>query len=125
MEPNPPARQRPPQTFASMGFVWNVDQAWRLAAGRPPGTRLPVAQLRSYLGAMAIDEKHALSKATDLAQPLLAVRIAGLEGVFVIDGWHRVFKALARGVPDLPTVVLNETEEQLVRIAGSVSQRNR
>jgi hypothetical protein len=116
---------RPAQTFAFLGFVWDVDAALRLAAGRHPTLQLPVAKLRPYLGAMEINEAYALSSATDLARPLLAVRIGGLEGVFVIDGWHRLFKASARRIATLPTVVLNETEERLIRIAGTVSRRSR
>lgn len=114
---------RPAQTFSFLGFVWDVDVANRLAAGHTARIKMPVGRLAAYLPAMGIDEKYALSPVTDLSRPLIAVRIGGLEGIVVIDGWHRVFKAAARRIPELPCIVLNETEERLARIAGSVKRR--
>ena len=107
------------QVFVFGRWEWDVDAALELVAdGRPTG-RVPMAALAPLVGFMDVDFDHAA--AADLSQPVLLAPFPDADGAnMVIDGWHRVARALLLGVPDLPAVRLTEAEGDAVR-----SQRRR
>ncbi|CRK55450.1 hypothetical protein [Alloactinosynnema sp. L-07] len=64
-----------------------------------------------------VDTEYAMT--TDLSRPVL---VASLEhhgdqlGAVVIDGWHRVYRALREGRTHLPALVLRADTERAARI---------
>ena len=92
-------------------FHWSVTSALAFAQARNEvftislsemGVTLPLVRAQ-YQG---LDERHALT--CDLSQPLLFVPIG--EKVRLLDGWHRVAKALMIGVDVLPACFLTQEE---------------
>jgi hypothetical protein len=65
-----------------------------------------VSDLSSLLGFVKINKQHA--ETVDLQKPVLlgVVRMSGQEGVILLDGNHRVYKAKQEGITQLPAYVL-------------------
>ncbi|MFF4778991.1 hypothetical protein ACFY05_39825 [Microtetraspora fusca] len=103
------------EAFHFLAWSWNVTTANTYAEGRPTTGRLDPRKWSGYLGAIRIDEAHVGE--VDLSVPLIAVPIPNA-GPFVIDGWHRIARALREGVTDLRVVVLTAEEEYACRIYG-------
>jgi hypothetical protein len=61
-----------------------------------------------------VDWPKAMSDETDLAVPVIVCPLRG--GNFLIDGWHRVAKAKATGVAELPCVILTPAEAKKVQV---------
>lgn len=66
-----------------------------------------------------VDVEYAMTK-TDLSKPIIVAPLLGPPGVdfgrMPIDGWHRIYRALAEGRSTLPAYLLNEAAEQAIRI---------
>ncbi|MER5324917.1 hypothetical protein [Streptosporangium roseum] len=103
------------ELFQLMSWRWSVTSAKELADGRAPTAALAVADWVGMLRLLMVDEEHA--KRVDLAEPLIAVSMP-TGGLLIIDGWHRVYKALASGRSTLPAHVLTVEEERACRIRG-------
>ena len=85
---------------------------------------ITIEQVRSRYP--SLDETYA--RTTDLRQPLLFIphRANGNSGssgenqaeptLLLIDGWHRLMKALLTGVPELPAYLLTEQEAAAILI---------
>ena len=71
-------------------------------------------------GFVGVNREHAMSDKVDLSVPLLAVMVGKgkSRGMFIIDGWHRVYKAYRQGVESLPAIVLLAAEERACRLSG-------
>jgi hypothetical protein len=96
-------------------YHWNASEGRRLAerrgevlAFRPADFGIDLAHIRSrYQG---LDEAYALF--TDLSEPLLFAPFKGRD--LLLDGWHRLFKAVALGVEMLPAYQLTQEEADSV-----------
>jgi hypothetical protein len=92
-------------------YHWNVSRARKLATANPLldfhlDFGLTPAQLhQQYCG---LDEAYAME--TDLKEPLLFVPFQG--EAQLVDGFHRVMKALKTGVRVLPCYVLTPEQSQ-------------
>ncbi|MGH3861637.1 hypothetical protein [Actinokineospora sp.] len=79
-----------------------------------PGWRTPGA-----ISLIQIDVDHDHAMSTDLDRPIIAVRIVSDSGQgygsIVIDGWHRVYRALAEDRTTLPALVLSAAAEKAAR----------
>ncbi|MGC4044856.1 MAG: hypothetical protein QM758_13770 [Armatimonas sp.] len=92
---------------------WNASQGMRiaLASGKGPMAFYPSdcgldeAQVRSQYP--ELDETYALT--TDLSKPVLFVPFTNGTSI-LIDGWHRLFNAIRRGVPYLLSYELTPEE---------------
>lgn len=102
-------------TFSLLGWVWDVTAATELAAGLPAQS-LELESAAGMLSMIYVDEEHA--KTVDLAEPVIVVRCPEAGSTFLIDGWHRVHRALAEGRTDLPCKVLDPDQEYQVRLYG-------
>ncbi len=80
------------------------------------------AELDSLGKNVTIDEEYAMAH-SDLNSPVIAVQIVIAESkdFFVIDGWHRIFKARQLGIENLPVHILNESESELVTLSWKVT----
>ncbi|MFC5188115.1 hypothetical protein [Actinomadura harenae] len=103
------------EMFILLGWAWDIDTATRLAA-RYPARHIDIRPLAWARAVIAIDPAHAAT--ADLTRPLLAVRLPHATTPLVIDGWHRIHRALTTGVHELPAVVLGRADERACRILG-------
>lgn len=81
-----------------------------LPGGTTPGT-VPLFQVH-------VDTVYAMT--TDLSRPLTVVRLPARDGedmgAMVIDGWHRIYRALAEGRTTLPVRLLSPEVERAARL---------
>ncbi|MEU8178632.1 hypothetical protein AB0C14_37685 [Microbispora hainanensis] len=103
------------EAFRFLAWAWNVTVAKTYANGRTPEGRLSPRAWAGFLTAIWINEDH-ISE-VDLSVPLIAVPIPNA-GPFIIDGWHRIARALREQVAELPVIILTEQEEYDCRIYG-------
>lgn len=96
-------------------YGWDIAAAMKLVVGREPD-QTDVARWVALLPTVCINEAHWPS--ANLSQPLIIVPMPDSEGYMVIDGWHRVRRALAEGITSLPAHILSPEEEDSVRRYG-------
>ncbi|MFI6396182.1 hypothetical protein [Nonomuraea sp. NPDC050540] len=101
--------------FQILAWRWDITTAKRLARGREPHGRLDPAAWKGMLGLITINTEHAAR--VDLSEPLIVAPVPN-GGLLIIDGWHRLHKALNTGVTELFAVVLTAEEERACRIFG-------
>ena len=102
--------------FQFLSYRWNVTRAQGIARDLPTG-KLSVGDWSKHLAVISLDDDHVES--VDLRRPLILVRIADAGGlVLLIDGWHRLARAVRDGVAELPFHLLDEDQEYTVRIVG-------
>ncbi|WP_338704364.1 hypothetical protein V2W30_41325 (plasmid) [Streptomyces sp. Q6] len=109
------------EKFQFLAYQWDVTAALDLAAARP--VRHTATQpLAAALPLIRIDPEHAAH--ADLNRPLLLVTVAELDhSVLLIDGRHRLHRALREGHDRLPCRLLDEHHERQVRIRGPRTAR--
>ncbi|MEQ4725195.1 hypothetical protein [Nonomuraea sp. B19D2] len=103
------------ETFQMLAWKWNITAAKQLTADREPTGQLDPQAWAGMLYLIRIDHAHAAT--VDLDEPLIAVPIPEA-GWLIIDGWHRIHKALTQDVDKLPVIVLTPEEELACRIFG-------
>ncbi|MFI6296658.1 ParB N-terminal domain-containing protein [Nonomuraea sp. NPDC050790] len=101
--------------FQILAWRWNITTAKQLAHGREPQGRLDPAAWKAMLGVITINTDHAAR--VDLTEPLIMAPVPN-GGMLIIDGWHRLHKALNTGVTELQAVILTAEEEAACRIFG-------
>jgi hypothetical protein len=131
-----PAPHHPPspaQWFVFGGWVFDVTAAAAIIRGEPRETiSLPV---EPWAGAYGLDRDgsdtgtipllgpgpgfdRAYAMTTDLTQPVIIATLPGTGGgplALLIDGTHRLYKAHATGVAELPAWVLTPAETLAIR----------
>ena len=131
--PRPPAG-KPPQWFTLRPWLFDVTMAGVLlrAAPRPPVPIPVVAWARAYglvrepaIGRNAIsligpgpDFSPEYAMTTDPAEPVILATVAGPGGEplpLLIDGCHRLYKAVETGLAQIPAFVLTAAETLLIR----------
>jgi hypothetical protein len=100
------------EVFRFLAWTWDISQAHRLAAGYPI-QRVDIAGLAGFAALIHVDPAHL--DEVDLAAPILIAPVPEL-GDLVIDGWHRVHRALRDRVTVLPARMLSEADEKQIRI---------
>jgi len=106
------------EMFTLLGWAWDVDLATRLAR-RHPIRPAAIRTLTGVMGLIRIDPAHAAG--ADLAKPLLMVPLPCAPppaNLLVIDGWHRIHRALELGMTELPGIFLDPGDERTCRIRG-------
>ncbi|WP_134663964.1 hypothetical protein [Amycolatopsis sp. CFH S0078] len=96
-------------TFHPQGILTSLDQFLPLEPARPGFLRLIEIE---------IDHDYAMTR-TELVKPILVAPIEpekGDNGVIVIDGWHRVYRARKEGREYLPFYLLTPYAEQKSRV---------
>ncbi|MGW0805567.1 hypothetical protein [Nonomuraea sp. NPDC002799] len=101
--------------FQMLGWRWDITAAKKLIRGRAPDGRVVTEWWAAMLNLVAIDAEHAAQ--VDLSEPLIVATVP-TGGVLIIDGWHRLCKAVTIGLPELSAVVLTTEEERACRIFG-------
>ncbi|TMQ80269.1 hypothetical protein ETD83_41820 [Actinomadura soli] len=103
------------EMFVLLGWAWDIDTATRLAA-RHQSQRADIRPLAWARAVIRINPDHAAT--VDLARPLLTVPIPDADTPLVIDGWHRIHRALTTGIHRLPAIHLDADDERACRIRG-------
>jgi hypothetical protein len=98
--------------FRFLAWAWDVTEAHRRAADYPTH-QVDVTVLAGV--ATLIRVNAAYLDQVDLSRPILIAPVPEV-GSLVIDGWHRVHRALRDGLTHLPARVLTEADEQHIRI---------
>jgi hypothetical protein len=79
----------------------------------------PAPQGYLKLVEVKVNVEYAMTK-TDLNKPIIVAPVSSPSGEFfgwmVIDGWHRVYRALSEGRETLPAYLLNTAAEEAIRI---------
>ncbi|MEU4574625.1 hypothetical protein [Nonomuraea sp. NPDC023979] len=115
-KPAPGRDDRPHREFFQMlAWRWDVTAAKEFARGRETEGRINPREWAGMLHLVAIDTEHAAR--VDMSEPLIVITVPD-SGMLIIDGWHRLYKALDTGVPELAAVILTADEELACRIFG-------
>jgi hypothetical protein len=103
------------ESFRFLAFAWDVYRAaaiLRRAPRTPTSVKVAdAAQLRALI--RIVDDPD--GRPIDLSWPLIAVQLGSI-GTLIIDGYHRIDRAIAEGVQTLPMHVLTPAEERACRI---------
>lgn len=102
--------------------TWDVTTAKEIVKDRPVTDMMFPAELDSLGKNVTIDEEYAMAH-SDLNEAVIAVliHVGPSKDFFVIDGWHRIFKARRLGVDNLPVHILNEAESERVTLSWKVT----
>jgi hypothetical protein len=100
------------EVFRFLAWTWDISQAHRLAAGYPT-RQVDIAGLAGFASLIHIDPAHV--DEVDLGAPILIAPVPEL-GNLVIDGWHRVHRALRDCHTVLPARMLTPPDEKRIRI---------
>ncbi|MFF0861409.1 hypothetical protein ACFYUV_06630 [Nonomuraea sp. NPDC003560] len=115
--PGRDGRQRG-EFFQMLSWRWDVTAAKKFIQGREAEGRIDPREWSGMLHLVAIDPEHAAR--VDMSEPLIVITVPD-SGMLIIDGWHRLYKALDTGVPELAAVILTTEEELACRIFGGES----
>ncbi|MGP3777020.1 hypothetical protein ACTWJ8_39930 (plasmid) [Streptomyces sp. SDT5-1] len=109
--------------FQFLAFTWDITSA--LEAAEPlPVQPLPTEPFFSFLPLIRVDREHAAH--TDLTAPVLVATVAELDNTtMLIDGWHRLHRALQEGLTHLPCRHLTAEQELQVRLRGGSKKPHR
>ncbi|MCX4681666.1 hypothetical protein OG413_41430 [Streptomyces sp. NBC_01433] len=124
------------QTFRYGGWVFNIDSALTIVK-QPHHTPLPTSvaawadayhlnqlgpdyQGASWCPVFGPDQSHfnvEHAMQTDLARPVIiaTMEFDGAEAVLLIDGVHRIYRAMVENRPTLPAYLLSVTETKQIR----------
>jgi hypothetical protein len=100
------------EVFRFLAFAWDVTEGHRRAADYPI-RQVDVTVLAGFASLIRVNDAY-LDR-VDLTRPILIAPIPEA-GNLVIDGWHRVHRALRDGLTHLPARVLTDADEQHIRI---------
>jgi hypothetical protein len=114
-------------------WVFNVDRALALIFEKQQPTRhvLPVEAWACFYGLAEMDNENTIpmispgpgfdrdyAMTTDLSMPVVVATLRGQDGresPLLIDGCHRLYRAYAEGVPQLPAYLLDYDESMAIR----------
>ena len=102
-----------PEVFRFLAWAWDIGKARQRAAGYPVG-QVDVSTLAGFATLIHVDPTHL--DEVDLSRPILLAPVPELDTNLVIDGWHRVHRALRDQVSHLPARLLTEADEAHIRI---------
>jgi hypothetical protein len=106
----------PGQLFDFGRYRYDIDAAQALLRALPRSpVQVPVATLQGFFGLGIVMVAAAYAAGTDLTEPLILAPLPDVTGALVIDGWHRVWRALDENVPALPGYLLTADEVASIR----------
>lgn len=101
--------------------VWDITTALEFVGRRPPDGRFRPEQMRPFFEQfIEVEEEHVPD--ADLSVPLIGTVLKDADGtpfLLLIDGWHRLARALREGASELRVYLLTPEEEAACRIVGT------
>ena|SRR5579872_1099078 len=118
------------ETFTFLNIVWNVTEAKRIIASKPrrlDEIEVSEAALLVHRSGASMGQTLPIGPridwnrvdgdpAVDLQVPVIVAWVPEADSYLVIDGWHRIAKAIMVSVARLPAVALTRTESRVARI---------
>jgi hypothetical protein len=102
------------EIFQLLRWTWNVSRGWALAGDREP-IDMPVAALAGLLALIRVSKAHVAN--VDVTKPLLAAPYPGDTSVnVIIDGYHRIARAVEDELETLPVVGLTHDEAKEIML---------
>lgn len=106
--------------FTFMGATFDVRAAKLLAVERNlPVTNVDISTTKSLMGLIRIDKSKLSDPQVDPTFPLIVVTLLDREMqeecFLLVDGWHRVAKAMEQGQTVLPSILLGLEDTKMVR----------
>jgi hypothetical protein len=98
--------------FSFGAWSWSITAARRIIGARAIQP-IPITQYGPLIALGAIEISRTYAARVSLDEPLIAIHTPG--GVFPIDGWHRIARALTEGIRQLPARILSEAEAASIR----------
>jgi hypothetical protein len=98
--------------FRFLAWAWDVTEGHHRAADYPIH-QVDITVLAGFAALIRVNDAYL--DQVDLTRPILIAPIPEA-GNLVIDGWHRVHRALRDGLTHLPARLLTEADEQHIRI---------
>jgi hypothetical protein len=107
--------------------TWSIERAKAACEGREPTGEVPLEAIKGTMdmneGSKDIDDAFAMTK--DLSKPLICVlspiRHEGKLSIIIIDGWHRMRKAVLTNTPSLKFYLLGPQIEEQCRVVPAKS----
>jgi hypothetical protein len=108
-----------PQEFHAFGQVWLVEEALRRVVDSESRMLLIDDRLRDDARFLTSGE---LTSGANVAEPILVIPLPPAvfgpnPGHQVMDGWHRIAKALDEGLEEVPAHFLTPADERSCRVA--------
>jgi hypothetical protein len=105
------------EIFTLLHFVYDAAKARALVVDRAPNTTVAVKDAARWFGMIKINKPWAEAHA-DLTIPVIGVvrKWRGEHFHFIIDGWHRLWRAQHEKVELLPMHMLSSSEEKKIRL---------
>lgn len=103
------------ELFTILACTWNVTTAATLAKNNETH-EIPVKYLTHLAGFIRIDKTYAMT--TDLTNPILIAPIGDKDHDtnIMIDGWHRLHRAIQEGIQTLPAKILTIEQSNQSRV---------
>ena len=101
--------------------LFNIDIAKKIVEGRETKEWIRPSQVATIMKNIEIDAKHAMTRDLDIPIKAITLILGEQRDVFVIDGWHRLAKALILDNHPVLMHVLDEEETKQVTMAWSVT----
>lgn len=100
--------------FTWLQWRWNITEALH-RYGAKPAQLVDIASARQFLHAGLVRINPDRLNKADITRPILIAPTPDVPNhVIIIDGWHRVARALTRGFTDLPAIFLTADESESV-----------
>ena len=117
------------ELFLFEGNQWDVDQAKELIRTKRPRKirTMDISGVSALIGKPPVDGKgtinlgvavawnRAASDEIDLKVPVILVPYR--DSYLPIDGWHRIAKAVLKGITELPCVIMTRAETKLFKMS--------
>ena len=107
------------EVFRFLTWAWDITLAHDLTSNSPILT-VDITPLTGFAKLVAVNPARVA--VADLTRPLLVAPLPNA-GNLVIDGWHRIHRALQEQVTHLPAIVLTAEDERHCRLRGEITQQ--
>jgi hypothetical protein len=107
------------QVFRFLFKAWDIDKAKAIIDRKPRQPKMVQIGKLAYLRSMIhVDKEYAATIDLERADPLIAVPVKSKEGTYymIIDGWHRIERAVQLDVPELPAYLLTMNEARRIEL---------
>jgi hypothetical protein len=109
------------QTFQYFGFHFDVDKALKLVTKYPVEMITPTQEMMGTF--LEVDKDYAMGR--DLSKPILfaTVLVENKQYNILIDGHHRLYKALAEKVKQIPSITLNLKDTLTIMFPNKITAK--
>lgn len=99
--------------------AWDIDKAKDIIRRKQREPKMiRIGALGSLRSMIHVDKGYAATINLDIADPLIAVPVKTKDGVYymIIDGWHRIERAVQLDVQEFPAYILTAKEARAIEL---------